>query len=80
MENVRAIYSLRWQIELLFKIWKSLFNIDKISSMSIFRLYGRLIALLMSDNLYSVLKQAFNEEAQIELSEWKTMKQIKKNS
>jgi len=84
MENVRAIYSLRWQIELLFKIWKSLFNIDKISSMSIFRfecyLYGRLIALLISDNLYSVLKQAFNEEVQIELSEWKTMKQIKKNS
>jgi len=84
IENVRAIYSLRWQIELLFKIWKSLFQIDKISKMSIFRfecyLYGRLIALLISDHLQSVLKHIFYQEIDLELSEWKTMKQLKKNA
>lgn len=82
-EAVMMIYSLRWQIELLFKIWKSLLYIDQVGPMSIFRfecfLYGRLIFILLSTELMSYIKNYIEEkELEIEISEWKTMKLIKK--
>lgn len=83
-EKVMMIYSLRWQIELLFKIWKSLLFIDQVPKMSIFRfecfLYGRLIFILLSTELMAYIKNYIEDhELQIEISEWKTMKLIKKN-
>jgi len=30
LEQVRSLYRLRWQIELVFKVWKSVVNIDKV--------------------------------------------------
>ena len=35
-EDVFLIYGLRWQIELLFKMWKSLLFLDKVGEMKIF--------------------------------------------
>lgn len=83
--DVSVIYGLRWQIELLFKVWKSLIGIDKIGQMSIFRfecfLYGRLLFVLLSTELMSLIRTALrDEEREVEISEWKTIKLIKKNS
>lgn len=80
---VFLIYGLRWQIELLFKIWKSLLFIDNVPPMNIFRfecfLYGRLIFILLSTELIAYIKNIIREaDIDIEISDWKTMKLIKK--
>jgi len=43
-DKVRATYSLRWQIELTFKVWKSQANINKIKSMKLQRFQCQLLA------------------------------------
>ena len=78
-EQVELYYRLRWQIELLFKIWKSVLQLDKIGKMSIFRfecyLYSRLLVLLLSTQVINRLKSEAND---FELSEWKAINYLKK--
>ncbi|WP_412760850.1 transposase, partial [Pallidibacillus thermolactis] len=54
-EDVFSIYSLRWQIEILFKTWKSLFGIHEVKNIKKERfechLYGTLIQLLLCSTL-----------------------------
>lgn len=83
-KQIQLLYTLRWQIELIFKIWKSILQIHKIGKMNIFRfecyLYGKLIALLLSSQLQAqVRKTAQQEGKSIELSEWKITNYVKKN-
>jgi len=79
-EQVQLYYRLRWQIELLFKIWKSVLQVDKVGKMSIFRfecyLYSRLLVLLLSSQVEKMLRSVADKD--FELSEWKAMTYLKK--
>lgn len=46
-EQVRAAYGLRWQIELIFKAWKSQANINKVKTMKLQRFQCQLLAKLL---------------------------------
>jgi Transposase DDE domain len=81
-QSILDLYALRWQIELLFKIWKSLFKINEIGHTNIFRfecyILGRLIALCLSQNIQGIFKEHLLMKG-FEPSEWKSFKIIKKN-
>jgi Transposase DDE domain len=80
--DILRLYALRWQIELLFKIWKTIFKIHEIGHTNIFRfecyLIGRLIALCLAQNIQSIFKEHLLANG-FEPSEWKGYKVIKKN-
>ncbi len=75
-QQVQQYYRLRWQIELLFKAWKSVLELDKVGKMSIFRfecyLYSRLLVLLLSNQVEQMLKKAADQD--FEISDWKAIK------
>lgn len=79
-EEIHDVYSLRWQIELMFKIWKSIFNIDNVKPVKIERfkcfLYGRLIALLLSSTIVFTARNIIYEEDKTEISELKSFGQV----
>lgn len=79
---MRSLYGVRWQIELVFKSWKSVLEIDQVKPMSIFRfecmLYGRLILILISSKLQSEFKSYPVDVEEFELSEFKAIKTLKK--
>lgn len=82
-ELVRITYKLRWQIELMFKIWKSVFDIDKVKQMSIFRfecyIYSKLIAILITIYIQNKFSAYLWGKSEFETSPLKTAKLIKKN-
>jgi len=51
-DEVLELYKLRWQIELVFKTWKSICAIDKIQAMK----YERFISILMTKLILIVMK------------------------
>ena len=80
--KIRLAYSLRWQVELVFKIWKSHYKIDQVGQVNIFRfechLYAKLIAFLIAYAIQGHLSQVFMDEYDFELSPIKASKLIKK--
>lgn len=75
-EDIHHMYSLRWQIEIMFKVWKSIFNINAVKPMKIERflcfLYGRLITLIFSSSVVFTSKDIIYQESYIEISELKS--------
>lgn len=65
-KQIHDIYSLRWQIEIMFKVWKSIFNINDVKNVKIERfkcfLYGRLISLLLASKIVFAAKDIIYEE------------------
>jgi hypothetical protein len=81
MEQVHLLYTLRWQVEIMFKIWKSLFKIHEIKKAGLERIqcfiYGRLIMLLLTSSIvFTVRKIAYSTTGK-ELSEIKSFGIVK---
>ena len=76
--QIQQLYKIRWQIELIFKIWKSHLNLEKVQRMNPYRfecaLYALLIYITLQYRLQQKLKQYYWENEQIELSEIKINK------
>jgi hypothetical protein len=79
--HVHELYSLRWQIEILFKTWKSFFQIDKCKRMKQERLechlYGQLISILLCSSTMFRMRQLLLSKKKQELSEYKAIYMIK---
>ncbi|MBJ8026035.1 MULTISPECIES: IS4 family transposase [Bacillus] len=80
MEQVHELYTLRWQIEIVFKTWKSLFDIDHCRTVKRERiechLYGKLIAIFLCSSTIFKMRQLLLQKKQIELSEYKAIGMI----
>lgn len=80
-EQIHDIYSLRWQVELMFKIWKSIFKIHDVKKVKLERfqcfLYGRLISLLLTSSIVSTGKKILWAESKKEISPMKSFGIVK---
>jgi len=79
--QLHDIYSLRWQVELMFKIWKSIFKIHDVKKVKLERfqcfLYARLTSLLLTSSIVSTGKKITYEENRKEISEIKSFAIVK---
>jgi hypothetical protein len=80
-DYVHSLYSLRWQIEILFKTWKSFFEIDECKTIKKERLechlYGQLIGILLCSSTMFQMRQLLLKKKNQELSEYKAIYMIK---
>jgi len=83
IEKVYQFYKLRWQIELMFKIWKSLCNIDKVKKVKRHRLecyiYSRLIFIVFAWQIIWITATVLFAIDKKPLSYFKTYKTLIRN-
>jgi hypothetical protein len=81
LEQVHMLYTLRWQIEIMFKIWKSLFKIHEVKKAGLERIqcfiYGRLIMLLLTSSIVFTIRKIAYTTTGKELSEIKSFGIVK---
>lgn len=72
---LRRLYAIRWQVEILFKTWKSGLNLDQVRQIGPYQfqacLYGGLIRMVIALKIFFHAKSCAWNEKQIELSEIK---------
>ncbi|MFN0013749.1 MAG: IS4 family transposase [Saprospiraceae bacterium] len=77
-QQVMKLYTIRWMIEIIFKVWKSVYRIDEMRPMNEYRfmclLYGKLIWILLHHKLFSWTKCYFWNTYHIDVSELKGFK------
>jgi len=81
LEQVRSLYRLRWQIELVFKVWKSVVNIDKVKKAKTQRLetilYSKLIMIMINWNIMWEITKSIWQQHKKMISPIKFFKTLK---
>lgn len=74
-EQVHGFYSLRWQVEIIFKTWRFIFHIHDVKQVKIERfqcqLYGKLMLLLLSSTVMFKMRTLVLQNKKLETSEMK---------
>ena len=83
-EDIFLAYSLRWQIEFIFEVWKSLCKIDKLKKVRIHRfertLLSGLIWIMANWSVFMLLEKWLDVQDKIKsVSVWKYFKFMTKN-
>lgn len=80
VENMYKLYKTRWQIELVFKTWKSTLGIDKLQPMKYQRflclLYAKFILFLVNSQMAGMINRKLYEKEKKHLSQDKAMKTL----
>ena len=83
-QHVWPLYRLRWQIELVFKIWKSICHIDKLKKVKKHRfqcyLYGRLIFIMLGWRIIQAVALTLFAREKKTISNFKAFKALFSNN
>ena len=82
-EVVGTVYTIRWQIELIYKNWKTLLHINYLKGTNANRiqclLYGKLIMIVVINMIYK-LADWYAQQLEREISQYKVVRWLKQES
>lgn len=81
---IRTFYSLRWQVEIMFKAWKSVLGLDKVRNVRhevfLCMLYGGLINMLLAMDIIRTVKADLWKTRKREVSDIKALGLLHRSS